>query len=77
MINLIVQTANKKKNSYQKPATLLLHFASYLTFHHQLRKPLFNAIAPSTIHRLVQVMFSITHKQTRLPTHAFLAIATK
>jgi hypothetical protein len=54
---------------------LLFHSPSYLTFHCQLRKPFFNAVAPSTIHRSAQLMFSITHKQTKLPTHAFLAAA--
>jgi hypothetical protein len=73
MTNLVVQTDNKKKNSYQKkPTTLLLHSTYYLTPHPQLHKLLFNATAPSTIHSSVQIMFSITHKQTRLPTHVFL-----
>jgi len=52
---------------------LLLHSPSYLTFNHQLCKPFFNAAAPSTIHRSTHLMFSITHKQTKLSTHAFLA----
>jgi len=64
------------RRKYQKElATLLLHSPPYLTFHHQLRKPFFNAVAPSTIHRLAQFLFSITHEQTKLPTHTLLALA--
>jgi hypothetical protein len=77
MTSLVVQTANKKKNSLEKHVASLLHFASYLTFHRQLGKPLFNASTPSTIHSSVQILFSITHKQTRLPTHAFFTVATE
>jgi hypothetical protein len=78
MTSLVVQTNNKKKNSYQKkPTTLLLHSTSYLTFHLQLHKLIFNATSPSTIHSSVHIMFSITHKQTRLPTHVFLVVTMK
>jgi hypothetical protein len=54
---------------------LLLISPFYLTFPCQLRKPFFNADVPSTIHRLAQLLFFETHKQTKLPTHAFLVAA--
>ncbi len=58
-------------------AALFLHSTFYLTSHHQLCKHFFNATTPSTIHSSVQIMLSITHKQTRLLTHVFLALAMK
>ncbi len=66
---------SKQEKKYQKElATLFLH-SPYLTFHRQLHKPFFNVVTPSTIHRLTQLLFFITHKQTKLPTHAFLIAA--
>jgi len=75
-INDQPSSVNKTKISYKEEhATLLLYSPFYLTFPCQLRKPSFNAITTSTTHDLAQLMFSITHKQTKLLTHAFLAIA--
>jgi hypothetical protein len=68
------QPSSLNKKKYQKkPAPCFIHLPAYLTFHRQLHKPFFYVVAPFTIHCSAQFLFFITHKQTELPTHAFLA----
>ncbi len=63
----------QQEEKHSKEKNLLasfLHYASYLTFHRQLRKPPFNVAAPSTIHSSMQISsiaqckFVLHNKQT-------------
>jgi hypothetical protein len=60
---------NTKKNMPPSSSILPLILPSTVNY----AQPFFNVVTPSTIHRSVQLLFSITHKQTKLPIHAFLA----
>jgi len=64
----------KTKNPYQKElASFIFHIASYSYLLLSILQTFFNVVAPSAIHCLTQLLSSITHEQTRSPTHAFLA----
>jgi hypothetical protein len=64
---------NKKKMHTKKNMPLFFFtVASYSYLLPSIPQTFFNAVAPSIIHFSAQLLSSITHKQTRLPTHAFL-----
>jgi hypothetical protein len=69
-----LKIATTRKFAYQKElVSFLLHIASYVYLVPSIPQTFFNAIISSTIHCLAQLLSSITHKQTELPTHVFLA----
>ncbi len=69
-----LRTQNKKNTYHKELASFLLHITSYSYLLPSILQTFFNAVAPSTIHCSTQLLSSITHKQTRSSTHAFLVV---
>jgi hypothetical protein len=64
-----------KKHTFQKEhASFLFHTPYYSYLLRSILQTFINGVALSTIHSLAQLLSSITHKQKRSPTHAFLVV---
>jgi hypothetical protein len=71
------QFEQKEKNVLKEPIVSLLHTAFYSYLLPSILQTFFNAVTPSTIRHSAELLLSITHKQAKSPTHAFLASVIK